>query len=163
MGDVILVSDDDVDLLAAHRWRVGQKGYVTHSDRDDEGKQHFPKLHRLIAQRMLGDVKLTSDALVLFRNEDRADCRRENLEIVGVGDVVRKYPKRQGKTSQYKGVYREKMPYTNPWRAAYTKDSVREDLGHFHTEVDAARAFDDRYEQDFGIRPNKTAKTSRAG
>ena len=70
----VLLSDIDLDLLQRAAWHI-HDGYVVHRS----GRRYADgiRLHRLIAERICGEVPLR----VRFRNTARLDLRRENLVI----------------------------------------------------------------------------------
>lgn len=89
-------------------------------------------MHRLI-------LGAPSGADVDHINNDGLDNRRANLRLASRSQNLANTRKRAGTyTSQFKGVYRARRK----WAASIKVNQVRKSLGEYHSEEDAARAYD---------------------
>ncbi|MDP1909755.1 MAG: hypothetical protein Q8K85_15760 [Hyphomicrobium sp.] len=81
-GRLVKVSDEDYDF-ASEVWTLFRGSVVARSTRkDSKGRKYLMQLHRLVAQRVwTGKEQFDHTILVFFKNGDRYDMRRENLEI----------------------------------------------------------------------------------
>ncbi len=81
-GKLVKVSDEDYDL-ASEVWTLFRGSVVSRSTRkDSRGRRYLLQLHRMIAQRMWTETgQFNQNSIVVFKNGDRYDMRRENLEI----------------------------------------------------------------------------------
>jgi len=95
-GRLVKVSDEDYDL-AAETWSMFRGSVVARSTRkDSKGKRYLNQLHRLVAQRMwIGKEQFNHTILVFFKNGDRYDMQRENLEIRQRGANRERDPERR--------------------------------------------------------------------
>lgn len=101
-------------------------------------------LHKLLAERFLGNERTPEKNLVGIKNGDRMDCRIENLMW-----QTRSYASRQRKTSNYlgyTGVYREGKRY----RALINYEGKPLHLGMFDTPEQAALAYNAKSKELFG-------------
>jgi hypothetical protein len=101
-------------------------------------------LHKLIAEKFLGDQKQGAKKLVGAKNGDKLDCRLENLTY-----RTRAVASRQRKTSSstgYTGVYQEH----NRYRAVISVDSKPMHLGMFDTPEEAAAAYNKMSKEIYG-------------
>ena len=80
--------------------------------------------------------------VIIYRNNDRLDLRRENLAIADRSLAMQRQSKRAGSTSRYKGVQLHKR--SGRWRALLWRGDLRRSLhlGYFETEQAAALAYD---------------------
>ena len=122
---VVLVSPEDRDLLSGHYWCAHKKGYI---------QSQGVRLHRAV-------VNAPDGILVDHKNHDKADCRRTNLRLATDAQSVRNRKKlRRNSTpsSPYIGVYRN----GGGWTAKISVNGVRQYLGTFRDDRDAAQAYD---------------------
>ena len=82
-------------------------------------------------------------------NRDRLDNRRANLRMATNAQNQANVTKRQGMTSRYKGVSRHTA--TGRWQARISVEGKQMHLGYFAHEADAARAYDARAREVFGV------------
>lgn len=154
---LIAVNTEDNDLLELHPWGSQQKGFYG-TWVNDGGKRKFIRLHRLIAERIATEqgFALTSEMPVLFKDGNTSNCTRNNLVIVGRGEVQHKARKSATRnTSKYRGVY---LAANGKYRPKIHRHGHTISLGYYVLEEDAARAYDDKSEEWYGDRPNGTKR-----
>jgi len=106
-------------------WKKAEGGYKTETI----------YLHRLIAEKFLGDNQTGKKNLVGAKNGNKLDCRLENITW-----RTRSVASRQRKTSSkvgYTGVYKE----NNRYRAVISVDRKSVHIGMFDTPEEAAMAY----------------------
>lgn len=88
--------------------------------------------------------------VVIHRNNDRLDLRRENLAIADRSLAMQRQGKRAGSTSRYKGVQLHRK--SGRWRALLWRGDLRrsQHLGYFETEQAAALAYDAEAAEFYG-------------
>jgi len=120
---------DAADYPEISRWRWHmESGYAM---RIENGKKIF--MHRQLMNPPKGKV-------VDHISGNRLDNTRANLHNVTPAENNRNHPKHQGSSSRYFGVYfRTKR---NKWEAALCLNGRRKFVGHYNSEVEAARAYD---------------------
>lgn len=114
-------------------------------------------LHKLIAEVFLSDQRTEKNNLVGTKNNNKLDCRKENLVWRS-----RSWASRQRKTTSktgYMGVYQENKRY----RAVISVDGKSVHIGMFDTPLEAAKAYNRRSWELFGHRgkQNKFPKGDR--
>lgn len=101
-------------------------------------------LHRVLSQAPAG-------ILVDHRDRDSLNNRLTNLRLCNHSQNMANAPPRPG-TSRFKGVYASRR--TKPWRVtlAFTENGrlIKQEIGHFHSEIEAARAYDEAALQRYG-------------
>jgi len=110
-------------------------------------------LHNEVWESMMG-VKLPEGFLVDHKNGDKLDNRRSNLRLATrTENEANKQKRRSHKgrrpTSRYKGVC------INPgrkkkWRAIITNEGESLHIGAFYTELEAAKAYNEKAKEIFG-------------
>ncbi len=134
-------------------WRKADKTYKTETI----------YLHKYIAEKFLESDNLPSENLVGAKNNNKLDCRVENLHWRS-----RSVASRQRKTSSrigYTGVYQE----NNRFRAVISVNKKSIHIGMFDTAEEAALAYNKMSKQLYGeigkqnkikspVLPNKTKK-----
>ena len=133
---VALVSAADYERVSNHSWQF-HKGYAVARI---DGKLVY--LHRLIMDAPAG-------VMVDHINRDRLDNRRTNLRMATNAQNQANVTKRQGMTSRYKGVSRHTA--TGGWQARISVEGKQMHLGYFADEAEAARAYDARAREVFGV------------
>lgn len=134
ISDPYLVRMDFINNLRKHSsgcvvfqktWKKAEGGYKTETI----------YLHKLIAEKFLGEKKKGIQRLVGAKNSDKLDCRIENLAYRS-----RSVASRQRKTSSrtgYTGVYREH----NRFRAVISVHGKSVHIGMFDSAEEAAAAY----------------------
>ncbi len=135
-GAVALVSDRDVEVIKPYTWSTSA-GYAC-ADRSN-GKCIF--MHRLI-------MNAPDDIQVDHINGDKLDNRRFNLRLVTISQNRANQRMRFTSTTGFKGVSRHRKKFVARVQRTY--------VGIFATAEGAARAYDNRARELFGLfaRPN---------
>lgn len=117
-------------------------------------------LHKLVAERFLGQAKSKGKNLVGARNGNKLDCRLENLLYRS-----RSVASRKRKTSSkvgYTGVYKE----NNRFRAVISVNRKSIHIGMFSTAEEAALAYNKKSKELYGddgklnvIKPRKAMES----
>lgn len=132
-GGSTLVDEDLFDILSEFEWRRHSAGYACRGTRR-EGKFICIMLHRIVNNT---PVRMDTDHI----NGNRLDNRRENLRTATHAKNVQYASKRaKPSTSKFKGVCWRKDRGT--WLATIAIDGRNKNLGTFHDEEEAARAYD---------------------
>ena len=133
-GHVAIIDFVDFERLGRFKWSFKQSKYHGYAVRQVKGIRHW--LHKEV---------LGAGGLVDHRNGDRLDNRRENLRPSDNASNQRAYRRKSdGKTSVYRGVSWDTERVR--WVASIEVDGVKQFVGRFPTEEDAARARDRRAE-----------------
>lgn len=144
-GGFALVDDEDYEWLSQFRWRSHKRGPRAKCYISANVKNKTVYLHRLIMDAPKG---MTVDHI----NQDPIDNRRCNLRLASRAEQTMNRPAQDGK--RFKGIVFKKpengKSYPRPWRANICKDGKIHRLGHFTTDVEAARAYDKAARELFG-------------
>jgi hypothetical protein len=142
-GKVALVDDEDFDYLNQWKWHCTAFGYAARFDYS-LGRKHpiLILMHRLINRT---PAKMATDHI----NQNKLDNRRANLRICTDAENHRNSGMRKDNKSGYKGVYRARG--WKKWQAYITLNKHRLHLGYFINVEDAARAYDQKAKELFGI------------
>lgn len=149
---VAIVDREDYKRLAKFRWFLSGSGYAIRFIREN-GRNRIVAMHREImgliepgtSGRPAGGV--TVDHI----SHKKLDNRKCNLRLCTrsqQGANSRKYQRRYGSTSQYKGVFLDGR--WQRWRAMIRYNNKSYHIGNFDTEVEAARAYDRSAREHFG-------------
>lgn len=131
-GAVTLVDADLFDDLNKHTWRLSQNGYARRN-RGGESKDKDILLHRVVNQ--------TPDGFLTDHiNCNRLDNRKRNLRSVTSSENNWNKGSFRG-TSRFKGVCWRKRE--NKWVAVIRFKKRPYHLGYFHSEIDAAKAYNE--------------------
>jgi hypothetical protein len=149
-GRVVLVDDQDYDLVMQHRWNAHKS-----LDRGGRGTERADLLYAVtsIGHRS-GRGHIYMHALITgydrtdHRNHDTLDNRRSNLRDVSQRQNCQNGRPRISGSSRYKGLCW--VPSRRLWVVNITFQGRARHLGYFHSEVDAARAYDDAARLLFG-------------
>lgn len=133
-GKTAVVDNKDYARISGRRWHVTKKGrrfYARAYVRASEGGPSFVYLHHEIAGRIRIDHK----------NGDGLDNRRRNLRPANHSRNARGFQRKaEGTTSQFRGVYWDSG--ASRWRAYIWSGGKTRYIGLFHSEKEAARAYD---------------------
>ncbi|MEZ5056232.1 MAG: hypothetical protein R2879_04265 [Saprospiraceae bacterium] len=142
-SDPYLTKMDFINNLRRHSsgCAVFQK---TWKKADGSYKTETIYLHKLIAEKFLGDTKSKKANLVGAKNGNKLDCRLENI-LYRSRAVASRKRKTSSKTG-YTGVYKENKRY----RAVISKDGKSMHLGMFDTPEEAALAYNKKSKELFG-------------
>lgn len=128
-GYATMVSVEDAHFLQERAWCAevaGRKVYAV------SGREYF-KLHRVVLQN-------ETEMLCDHKNGNGLDNRRDNLRLATDRQNSQNMRKARNKTSQFKGVCWDKQ--RNKWESKIRVDGIRQRLGFFSDEVEAACAYD---------------------
>jgi hypothetical protein len=140
-GRFVKVDDADFDWLNQWRWYAhymhGSWYAARASQSDEKGKQRYISMHRLI----LGTPKgMETDHI----DHDGLNNQRSNIRVCTVAENARnrKLQTREGKScSKYKGV--SKRMGGSKWEACIKVGGKSTFIGHFDSDIDAAKAYDE--------------------
>lgn len=143
-GGVALVDDADYSLVAGRTWlwrqSHGNMRYVVNYRyiRRTDGRQLQIRtfMHRLILS--LDDPRIHCD----HRDQDGLNNQRNNLRIATRSQNLANRQKCVTNTTGFKGVFLVKRRKTPTWLAAIKVMYKCHYLGHFHSPVEAALAYD---------------------
>lgn len=140
-GQVALIDDEDFELVSKYVWYAQNcKGiwYARTNISSNNKKRSSILMHRLI---------ITTQQLVDHKNGNGLDNRRENLRVcTKAQNKMNQKNKLPNASSKYKGVSKQK----NFWKARITVDGQETYLGHFSSEVEAAKEYDRVAKKCFG-------------
>lgn len=146
-GKSAIVDDSDYEWLSRNKWRARvQKNRIYAAGAiKNNGKWQTTSMHREIMGLTKGDGKEVD-----HRNGNGLDNRRENLRLCTRSENIqnRHHKAKEGKASQYQGVYSVKKK--NSWLASITKDYKQIHIGLYSNDKDAARAYDRKALELFG-------------
>jgi len=132
-----LIDTEDLELVRAHRWRVALGKHSIYAvATTDEGKR-----------LNISTLVYPGCELVLYRNHDGLDNRRSNLYPGSQSQKSKHKRKHKHLTSRFKGVHK----INDTFRATIKADGERYSvLGRFHSEIEAARAYNEEAANRFG-------------
>lgn len=151
-GQIAIVDPEDFDRLNCWRWHL-----------NSEAKPRYRYPVRRIWRPTESSLSITMSrailglegktALVLYKNRNGLDNRRENLVVASrhqVQGYCRKIASRAGRfpTSRFKGVYLHRL--SGKWCAAIKIDGKTNFLGYFEAEEEAAAAYERAASDYFG-------------
>lgn len=140
-GQVALVDDEDFDFLNQWKW-IASKDCNTYyaqrcgSRKLNNGKQKTIKMHRLILGLTDGKIKIDH----IDRNG--LNNQRSNLRKANDAQSAQNRGAYNGAFSKYKGVMYDNGKFgIKRWIAKFTKNNKCVYVGRFHTEIEAAIAY----------------------
>ncbi len=135
-GKIAMIDERDAYRVAKHTWCAAKhKNGRWYARTQTKRKRVY--LHRFIMEVV---------EMIDHKNHDGLDCRRNNLRPATFNQNNANSRKRAGTSSRFKGVYRNR----NKWQAELCANNVRRRLGSFHSEDEAARAYDAEARIAFG-------------
>lgn len=143
-GKATLIDQESLPFFAGRSWTTACCAglyYAIGSEPRPEGvgrRNYY--VHRRLWSRWNGEIP--PRARIDHKNRDSLDNRRENIRLAVNGQNnfnSRKKGWRGPTSSKFKGVSLYKR--TGAWRAVITKGGQQIELGHYHDERDAARAY----------------------
>lgn len=143
-GYSTIVDEDDYHFLMKWKWHAclsGDRVYAMRNSKTKNGKRHHIMMHRIINKTPDG---MDTDHI----NGNGLDNRRSNLR--NATRTQNQWNRRENKkgASKYKGVYWHKQH--RKWIASIQVGKIRFHLGLFINELDAANAYAERAETEFG-------------
>lgn len=140
-GYTVTVDACDAHLLDAYNWHVITGRYIAAHNRRHYKQQKNVLLHRLIANPPAGME-------VDHRDRNPLNNTRGNLRICTRSQNGVNRPKYGTCTSRFKGVYLVRS--TGRWSAKVSYQGRLHHLGTFDTEVEAAKAYDQKMVSLYG-------------
>lgn len=142
-----IVDDVDFELVSKYVWHLDTHKGTKYARTNIRRKK--VRMHRLI-------MGCRSDELVDHVDGDGLNNTRSNLRLCNKIDNGRNsFKRRSDRSSTYKGVSRIKK--TGKWRSYIKLGDKQKHLGHFNTEKEAAKA----YNQAASLHYGKFAKLNR--
>jgi hypothetical protein len=130
-GKYAIVSLEDYENLNQKRWSLKIAGRNFYAFRIEKGKAVY--MHNQVMSPPKGFI-------VDHKNHNGLDNSRQNLRLATLSQNSANRRKYSFARSKYKGVHQRKR--SGKWIARIGRNGVREYLGDFDTEIDAARAYD---------------------
>lgn len=138
-GKVALVDDDDYEWLMQFKWCISKGNYAVTPKSRKIGRGNIP-MHRMI-------LNAPPHMEVDHRDCNTLNNQRDNIRLAThAQNQCNIKPYRKDKTSQYKGVRRNR----NRWQALIKVNQVTFLLGRFDDQEEAAKAYDQAAKLHFG-------------
>jgi len=135
-GFVTQVDDKDFDFLNQWKWYVYIDRKYIYAIRKDQKTGKRIRMHRVI-------LNAPDGILVDHKDHDGLDNRRNNIRLcTNSQNQANKY----GKRKEFKGVYKE----WNHFRARIKFNNKNIHIGNFKTNIEAAKAYDNKAKELFG-------------
>ena len=133
-GHVAVVDLADFERVRGFKWCIYRQGRLLYAVR------YFKNADGVWKQRRL-HIEVTGWERADHRNGNGLDNRRKNLREFSIGQNLRSFNlKRVVATSRFRGVCEK--PTGTPWMARIKTHDKDVYLGRFHSEEEAARAYD---------------------
>lgn len=131
-GQVAVISPEDRNIVAPHRWFISTHGYAVTNARDEHGRRVSITMHRMILNPNPGlDVD--------HSNQNKLDNRRENIRIATRSENNANSGARKHNRSGTKGV--RWHAHNRGWQARITVNRRSISLGYFRTKEEAGEAY----------------------
>lgn len=140
--EIAYVDIEDLNKLEGYRWRIDPKGYVVAGVKDESNTT--VRMHRIIMGTKKG---IQLDHI----NHNKRDNTKVNLREATNTENQYNIPKTKRPTSsKYKGVHFRKDIKEKQWSARGTLKGKRVYLGYYHTEEEAAIAYNNFALENYG-------------
>ena len=136
-GKVAFVDDEDYERVNQHKWYAHKSRNTFYAERTIRvnGKRIPQTMHRFI----MGDMPI--GMMVDHEDGNGLNNQKSNLRpATNQENCMNQRKPNRSCSSPYNGVYFYKQ--TNRWKSQIQIEGKRKDLGYFHDEQDAARAYD---------------------
>ena len=133
------VDTEDLGLLDEYRWQLMAKNHLRYARRNDGKKTVY--MHRVI---MNAPANMQIDHI----NGNGLDNRKANLRLCTCSQNQRNSRKKHIATSQFKGV--DWHESNKSWRARICLNGKQINIGRYHDEFRAAKAYDVKAVELFG-------------
>lgn len=134
-GFVALVDDSDFDFLNQWKWYVYRGQYTNYAVRDDSGNPVGKlRMHRVILGLL--NRKILCDHI----DHNGLNNQRSNLRIATYSQNGGNRIRSRNYSSKFKGV---RLIHNGSWRAQIKIMGKFKGLGHYRTEEEAARVYDE--------------------
>lgn len=139
---VVLVDDEDYEWLSQYNWyaHCDSWGINWYAVRKEHGQDVI--MHRVILNAL-------PEQEIDHRDRNGLNNQKYNLRFATPQQNRANQRKRLSGKSNFQGVYF----YSNrnkPWRAQISYSGIRNHIGYFESEEDAARAYDEIAQEIFG-------------
>ena len=150
-GAFAIVDPDDYERLRQYKWHVCKRSNTSYAIRHKwlPGEKRYTtvSMHREV-------IDVPEGLFVDHINHRGLDNRKANLRPATPAENARYalYPKKKNASSKYRGVWYYKKK--KRWRAVIGINNTRKIIGSFHTELEAAKAYDaaaKKYYKEFAI------------
>jgi len=128
IGKIIIDPEDE--------WIIEKYGWYLSGSKKKYLMACFDGKHYLLHRFMMGVTE--PKVMVDHRNQNTFDFRRENLRICTNSENLCNRGKQKNNTTGYKGVYKTKNSFKNPYYSRITHNKKDEFLGYFPTAEAAA-------------------------
>lgn len=135
-GYVATVDDEDYEQVSGHKWFAEVRPHAVYAKCmvRVNGAITTVYMHRVVVGAGPGEE-------VDHVNHDGLDNQRSNLRLCVGSQNQGNQRRRQGASSRYKGVTRDKQK--GKWRTQIQLNGARRRLGRFTDEIEAAKAYDE--------------------
>ena len=144
-GKVALVDDEDYDYLMQWKWLISKSGNFIYAGRNvwmkKEHKYKMILMHRIIMNTPQG---LDVDHI------DHNGLNNQKYNLRNCTNAENKWNSSIRQNKKYKGIRKRIENRSNPFEAYITFNGRFIHLGHFKTEEDAARAYNNAAKEYFG-------------
>jgi len=140
-GMFAIVDDEDYDHINSFRWFAHKERHgIYYAYRNASIKNSYTRMHRMI-------LRARSNFEIDHINGNGLDNRRCNIRLCSHAENLRNQTRIHGK-SKYKGVWWDKN--NNKWSCGLTFNYKQIWIGRFISEIEAAKAYDNKAKELFG-------------
>lgn len=128
--------------------RLNRKKYLSIALYDINHKRTDKKIHAIVLHSFIG----FSTMQINHKDLNKSNNRLDNLEYCTCRENIAHFWKSKKKSSQFIGVYFNKVNKINPWKASITVNGKNVHIGQFDKEIEAyeARIKYEQYLQSIG-------------